>query len=72
VKEWEWGPYNSGGAVQGKAMDSAIAGKMSFVARAGHPCGQDFLAEPFLEHHPEYSWQKLLSRDMKAGSRTVP
>ena len=71
VKEWAWDPYNPGGAVQGKAADSAMAAKMSFVARAGHPCGADFLAEPFLERHPEYSWQKPLLRDMKAGPWTV-
>ncbi len=71
VKEWEWGAYNPGGAVQGKATDSSMAAKMSFVARAGHPCGADFLAGPFLEHHPEYSWQKLLLRDMKAGPWTL-
>jgi hypothetical protein len=71
VNEWEWGAYNPGGAVQGKAADSSMAAKMSFVARAGHPCGADFLAEPFLEHHPEYSWQKPLLRDMKAGPWTV-
>ena len=71
VKEWAWDPYNPGGAVQGKVMDSAMAAKMSFVARAGHPCGADFLAEPFLEKHPEYSWQKPLLRDMKAGPWTV-
>ncbi|HYM77187.1 MAG TPA: C45 family peptidase [Candidatus Dormibacteraeota bacterium] len=71
VKEWAWDAYNPGGAVQGKATDSAMAEKMSFVARAGHPCGADFLAEPFLEHHPEYSWQKPLLRDMKAGPWTV-
>src|ERR1700752_806343 len=71
VKEWGWDAYNPGGAVQGKATDSAMAAKMSFVARAGHPCGADFLAEPFLEHHPEYSWQKPLLRDMKAGPWTL-
>ena len=71
VKEWAWDPYNPGGAVQGKAMDSAMAARMSFVARAGHPCGQDFLAEHFLEQHPEYSWQKPLLRDMKAGPWTT-
>ena len=71
VNEWEWGAYNPGGAVQGKAADSSMAAKMSFVARAGHPCGADFLAEPFLEHHPEYSWQKPLLRDMKAGPWTL-
>ena len=71
VKEWAWDPYNPGGAVQGKVMDSAMAAKMSFVARAGHPCGANFLAETFLEQHPEYSWQKPLLRDMKAGPWTV-
>jgi hypothetical protein len=71
VKEWGWDAYNPGGAVQGKATDSAMAAKMSFVARAGHPCGTNFLAAEFLEHHPEYSWQKPLLRDMKAGPWTV-
>ncbi len=71
VKEWEWNAYNPGGAVQGKAADSSMAANMSFVARAGHPCGEDFLADSFLEHHPEYSWQKPLLHDMKAGPWTV-
>jgi hypothetical protein len=71
VKEWDWAPFNPGGSVQGKATDSSMAAKMSFVARAGHPCGEDFLAEPFLDHHPEYSWQKPLLHDMKAGPWTV-
>src|SRR5262245_32376303 len=44
VKEWEWEPFHPGGAVQGKVMDSAMAGAMQFVARMGHPCGEDFLA----------------------------
>jgi phospholipase B-like protein len=71
VKEWGWDAYNPGGAVQGKAMDSAMAAKMSFVARAGHPCGADFLAADFLEKHPEFAWQKPFLRDMKAGPWTV-
>jgi hypothetical protein len=70
VKEWGWNAYSPGGAVQGKATDSAMAAKMSFVARAGHPCGVDFFATDFLEHHPEYSWQKPLLHDMKAGPWT--
>ena len=70
VKQWEWDAYNPGGAVQGKATDSKMAENMSFVARAGHPCGADFAAADFLEHHPEYSWQKPLLRDMKAGPWT--
>src|ERR1700719_1758340 len=71
VKEWGWDAYNPGGAVQGKATDSAMAAKMSFVARAGHPCGADFRAADFLERHPEFAWQKPLLRDMKAGPWTV-
>jgi len=70
VKEWGWDTYNPGGAVQGKATDSKMAADMSFVARAGHPCGADFDAADFLERHPEYSWQKPLLRDMKAGPWT--
>jgi len=71
IKEWAWDAYNPGGAVQGKATDSKMAANMSFVARAGHPCGADFLATDFLEHHPEYAWQKPLLRDMKAGPWTT-
>jgi hypothetical protein len=71
VKEWGWDAYNPGGAVQGKATDSKMAANMSFVARAGHPCGADFVAADFLEHHPEFSWQKPLLRDMKAGPWTT-
>ena len=71
VKEWEWGAFDPAGAVQGKATDSAMTAKMSFVARAGHPCGADFLASEFLEQHPEYAWQKPMLRDMKAGPWTV-
>ena len=70
VKQWGWDAYNPGGAVQGKATDSKMAASMSFVARAGHPCGADFVAADFLEQHPEYSWQKPLLRDMKAGPWT--
>ncbi|MFZ3188317.1 MAG: C45 family peptidase, partial [Candidatus Sulfotelmatobacter sp.] len=70
VKEWGWDAYNPGGAVQGKATDSKMAATMSIVARAGHPCGADFVAADFLERHPEYAWQKPLLRDMKAGPWT--
>lgn len=56
--------------MQGKATDSKMAATMSIVARAGHPCGADFVAADFLERHPEYAWQKPLLRDMKAGPWT--
>jgi len=70
AKEWGWDAFNPGGAVQGKATDSKMTANMSFVARAGHPCGADFVAADFLEQHPEYAWQKPLLRDMKAGPWT--
>jgi len=71
VKIWEWGAYYPGGAVQGKAMESGLAERMSFEARAGHPCGQDFIAKDFLSAHPDYSWQAPVLRDMKSGPWTL-
>jgi hypothetical protein len=68
---WDWPPYYPGGAVQGKVIDSPMAKAMSFYARMGHPCGEDFLAAPFLKAHPEFSWQAPFLRDMKAGPWTL-
>jgi hypothetical protein len=70
IEVWGWGPYYPGGAVQGKAMDSDMAAKMQMVARAGHPCGEDFHAQEFLSKHPEYAWQAPVLKDMKAGPWT--
>lgn len=70
VDVWGWAPYFPGGAVQAKATDSAMTKEMKLVARAGHPCGEDFLAKPFLAAHPEYAWQALFLHDMKAGPWT--
>jgi hypothetical protein len=70
IDVWDWDPYYPGGAVQGKATDSDMAGKMQLIARAGHPCGEDFHAKDFLAQHPEYAWQAPLLRDMKAGPWT--
>jgi hypothetical protein len=66
IPQWEWGPHYPGGAVHGKVIDSRMAEAMSFFARAGHPCGSDFLAAPFLKDHPEYQWTAPILRDMKA------
>ncbi len=68
--EWDWGPYYPGGSVTGKVADSDMAAKMSLVARAGHPCGEDFFAAPFLAAHPEYNYLKPVLKDMKAGPWT--
>lgn len=70
VPEWDWGPYYPGGAVTGKVTDSDLAGKLSLIAHAGHPCGEDFLAAPFLAAHPEYGYLKPVLKDMKAGPWT--
>ena len=72
VGEKVWGdpPFDPMGAVTGKVMDSDLAAKMSFIGRAGHPCGEDFIAAPFLAAHPEFAWQKPILRDMKAGPWT--
>ncbi|HUK29710.1 MAG TPA: C45 family peptidase [Candidatus Acidoferrum sp.] len=70
VSQWDWPAYFPGGAVQGKAMDSHMAESLSFFAHTGHPCGEDFLAEPFLKAHPEFDWQRPILRDMKAGPWT--
>jgi hypothetical protein len=70
VPQWDMGPYDPFGAVQGKVTSSDLAGKMTMIAHAGHPCGEDFLAKPFLEAHPEYAWQAPILRDMKAGPWT--
>jgi hypothetical protein len=68
-----WGnpPYSPSGAVTGKVTDSDLAAKMSFIARAGHPCGEDFKAAAFFAAHPEFSWEKPILGDMIAGPWTA-
>ena len=61
------GQDRSEGAVQGKVMDSDMAGAMSFIARIGHPCGTKFDAAKFLETHRDYAWESPILRDMDAG-----
>ena len=70
VPEWDLGPYAPHGAVTGKVTDSEMAGKLELIGHAGHPCGEDFLAEPFLAAHPEYGWLKPILKDMKSGPWT--
>ena len=70
-KVWGSKPHAPSGAVSGKVTDSDLAAKMSFIGRAGHPCGEDFLAGPFLAEHPEFAWQKPILGDMKAGPWTT-
>ena len=71
IPQFDWGPYYPGGSVTGKVMDSDLAGKLSLVAHAGHPCGEDFLAAPFLAAHPEYNYLKPILKDMISGPWTA-
>lgn len=64
-------PFDPSGAVEGKVMDSGMAQTMSFIARIGHPCGENFNAAKFLAAHPEYAWQSPVLRDMNAGPWTA-
>jgi hypothetical protein len=70
-KVWDDPPYFPEGAATGKVMDSDMAAKLSFIGRAGHPCGEDFHAAPFLAAHPEFDWQKPILHDMIAGPWTT-
>jgi len=67
MPQWNRTPYYPDGAVTGKAADTTMAKKMQFVARAGHPCGQDFIADKFLSSHPEYDWMRPALKDMKSN-----
>jgi hypothetical protein len=70
IPEWDWGTYYPGGAVTGQLADSDMAEHMSVIARAGHPCGEDFHAAPFLKEHPAYDYLKPVLKDMIAGPWT--
>jgi hypothetical protein len=70
VPEWSDPPYYPDGAVTGKVTDSDLAANLSLIARAGHPCGEDFLAAPFFAAHPQFDYLKPILKDMKAGPWT--
>jgi hypothetical protein len=62
--------FNPYGAVEAKVIDSHMAEAMTFTARAGHPCGQNFYAKKYLAEHTNYGWQAPVLRDMIAGPWT--
>jgi len=67
VPEWDDPPYNPDGAVTAQAADSSMTTNMTLRVRAGYPCGEDFLEEPFLKQHPEFEWERPVLQDMKAN-----
>ncbi len=67
MPEWDRTPYYPDGAVTGKAADSTMMKNMEFTARAGHPCGEDFIADKFLAAHSQYNWMRPVLKDMKGN-----
>ena len=67
VPEWNDLPFEPGGAVTSQAADSSMAKNMSFAARAGYPCGESFVVEPYLKEHAEFVWEKPVLQDMKGN-----
>jgi hypothetical protein len=70
--ESAWGEpaYSPMGAVTAQAADSTMTRNMTLQARAGHPCGEDFIADTFLKAHPEFDWQQPILKDMKGNPWT--
>ncbi len=64
---WTEPAYSPMGAVTAQAADSTMAKNMMLQARAGHPCGEDFIADKFLQDHPEFDWQRPILIDMKGN-----
>ncbi len=70
-------PFEPGGTVDGKVVDTKMAKAMSFSARWGAACGRPFDAAAFLAKHPQFEWMKEILGDrptqpwttFKAGDR---
>lgn len=56
-------PFDPGGTLDGKVVDSKMAKQMSFIARWGSACGLAFDAKNFLEEHPQFEWMTGLIKD---------
>ncbi|HEY6901578.1 MAG TPA: C45 family peptidase [Puia sp.] len=69
--EWSWPPFYPGGTVQGKVTTAALAKDLKFWAHMGNPNGEDFLAAPFFQLHPEFQWQSKYLHDMKSNPWTL-
>lgn len=69
--EWSWPAFYPGGTVQGKVTTAALAKDLKFWAHMGNPNGDDFLAAPFFQLHPEFKWQARYLHDMKANPWTL-
>jgi hypothetical protein len=66
-----WAAFYPDGAIQAKATDGTLATELKLWAIMGRPCGEPFLAGPFLAAHPEFIWQKDYLRDMPGQKWTL-
>ena len=64
-------PFEPGGTVDAKVVDSQMAGRMTFVARWGAGCGRPFDAKAFLEAHPQFGWQQGLLKSRRSYAWTL-
>lgn len=64
-------PYEPGGTLDGKVIDSKLARQMSFAARWGSSCGRAFNAKKFLEAHGQFDWMAGILKDRPAEPWTV-
>jgi hypothetical protein len=63
-------PYEPGGVVDAKVVDSRLAKRMSIAARWGSGCGMAFDAQKFLKTHPQFEWMKDILRSRPSAPWT--
>ncbi len=64
-------PFEPGGTIDAKVIDSKMAKEMSFIARAGSACGTAFDARKFLDKHPQYEWMRGILKSRPSEPWTV-
>ena len=63
--------YSPGGAIDGKVVDSTMAGNWKFWARWGSSCNMGFDAQKFLKNHTQYDWLQGYLKDLPIQPWTV-
>jgi hypothetical protein len=59
-------PFNPSGTADAKAVDTAMARKMSFAGRWGSADGVAFDAQKFLADHPQFDWMQGILKSRPA------
>lgn len=59
-------PFDPGGSVDAKVVDSKMAKQMSFLGRWGSACGMAFSAKGYLQKHPQFDWMADILKDRPA------